>query len=177
MADPLEISLEDDMTRIKIDGRLARKWLVAAALVLLATLAGQVSSARAAEVNTGYFGNVAIMGYDTVAYFKMNDAVKGSEDLAFEWLGATWQFANAEHRQSFMANPIKYAPQYGGLCSLGVAYGEVTREIDPEAWSIIKGKLYLSYSKGGMGDFSEGADTMIARADAKWPKVKARLAQ
>ncbi len=165
------------MTRINIDGRLARKWLVAAALVVLATMIGQVSSARAAEVNTGYFGNVAIMGYDTVAYFTMDDAVKGSEDHAIEWLGATWQFANAEHRQSFMANPIKYEPQYGGLCSLGVSYGEATREIDPEAWSIIKEKLYLNYSKGGAGDFVEESDTMIARADAKWPKVKARLAQ
>ena len=166
------------MTRIKIDGRCARKWLAAAALALLATLTGQISSARAgSEVNTGYFGNVAIMGYDTVAYFTMNDAVKGSEDHAIEWLGATWQFANADHRQTFMANPIKYAPQYGGLCSLGVAYGEVTREIDPEAWSIIKGKLYLNYSKGGMGDFAEGGDSMIAKADAKWPKVKAILSQ
>ena len=166
------------MTRINIDGRLARKWLVAAALVVLATLVGQVSSARAgSEVNTGYFGNVAIMGYDPVAYFTMNDAVKGSEDHAVDWLGATWQFANEDHRQTFMANPIKYAPQYGGLCSLGVAYGEVTREIDPEVWSIIKGKLYLNYSKGGAGDFVESGDKMIARADAKWPKVKARLAQ
>ncbi len=166
------------MTRIKIDGRLARKWLAAATLVVLATLAGQISSARAgSEVNTGYFGNVAIMGYDTVAYFTMNDAVKGSEDHAIEWLGATWQFANADHRQTFMANPIKYVPQYGGLCSLGVAYGEVTREIDPKIWAIIKGKLYLNYSKGGMGAFVEEADTLIARADVKWPKVKARLAQ
>ncbi len=165
------------MTRIKIDGRLAQKWLVAAALVVLATLAGQVSSARAAEVNTGYFGNVAIMGYDPVAYFTMNDAVKGSEDHAFEWLGATWLFANGEHRQTFIASPIKYAPQYGGLCSLGVAYGEATRDIDPEAWSIIKGKLYLNYSKGGAGDFVESGDDMIARADAKWPKVKAILSQ
>ncbi len=107
----------------------------------------------------------------------MNDAVKGSEDHAIEWLGATWQFANEGHRQTFVANPIKYAPQYGGLCSLGVAYGEVTREIDPEAWSIIKGKLYLNYSKGGAGDFVESGDDMIARADAKWPKVKARLVQ
>ena len=166
------------MTRIKIDGRLARKWFVAAALVVLATLAGQVSSARAgSEVNTGYFGNVAIMGYDPVAYFTMNDAVKGSEDHAFEWLGATWLFANEKHRQTFTASPIKYAPQYGGLCSLGVAYGEVTRDIDPEAWGIIKGKLYLNYSKGGMGDFTEGGDSMIARADANWPKVKDKLAQ
>ncbi len=166
------------MTRIEIDGRLARKWLAAAALVVLATLAGQISSARAgSEVNTGYFGNVAIMGYDPVAYFTMNDAVKGSGDHALEWLGATWLFANGEHRQTFIASPIKYAPQYGGLCSLGVAYGEVTREIDPEAWSIIKGKLYLNYSKGGAGDFAERSDAMIARADAKWPKVKIKLAQ
>ena len=165
------------MTRIEIDGRLARKWFVAAALVLLATMAGQVSSARAAEVNTGYFGNVAIMGYDPVAYFTMNDAVKGSEDHAFEWLGGTWLFASEEHRQAFTARPIKYAPQYGGLCSLGVAYGEVTRNIDPEAWSIINGKLYLNFSKGASADFGEDSANLIARADERWPKVKAKLAQ
>jgi YHS domain-containing protein len=166
------------MIRIKIDGRLARKWLAAAALVLLATLAGQVTSARAgSEVNTGYFGKVAIMGYDTVAYFAMSDAVKGSEDHAFDWLGATWLFANENHRQTFMANPIKYAPQYGGLCALGVAYGEVTRNIDPKAWSIIKGKLYLNFDKGASADFGEDSANLITRADAKWPKVKARLAQ
>ena len=165
------------MTQTKIERRLTRTWGLALALIFFAALAGQATSVRAAEVNTGYFGNVAIMGYDTVAYFTMNDAVKGSEDHAVDWLGATWQFANVENRQTFMANPIKYAPQYGGLCSLGVAYGEVTREIDPEAWSIIKGKLYLNYSKGGAGDFVEDADTMIARADAKWPKVKAILSQ
>jgi YHS domain-containing protein len=141
-------------------------------------MGGQFSSARAgSEVNTGYFGNVAIMGYDPVAYFTMNDAVKGSEDHAVDWLGATWQFANEDHRQTFVANPIEYAPQYGGLCSLGVAYGEVTREIDPEAWSIIKGKLYLNYSKGAGADFVDGGDGVIARADGNWPEVKARLAQ
>ncbi len=165
------------MTRIKIERRLAHAWILALALIFFAALAGQATSARAAEVNTGYFGNVAIMGYDPVAYFTMNDAVKGSEDHASEWLGGTWLFANAEHRQTFTASPIKYAPQYGGLCSLGVAYGEVTRNIDPEAWSIIGGKLYLNFSKGASADFGEDSDTLIARADAKWPKVKARLAQ
>ncbi len=60
---------------------------------------------------------------------------------------------------------------------MGVAYGEVTRNIDPEAWSIINGKLYLNFSKGASAEFEEDSDTLIARADAKWPKVKARLAQ
>ncbi len=165
------------MTQTKIETRLARTWVLALALIFFSALAGQATSVRAAEVNTGYFGNVAIMGYDPVAYFTMNDAVKGSEDHAFEWLGGTWLFANEEHRQSFTASPIKYAPQYGGLCSLGVAYGEVTRNIDPEAWSIIGGKLYLNFSKGASADFGEDSANLIARADAKWPKVKARLAQ
>ena len=165
------------MTQTKIERRLARTWVLALALIFFAALAGQATSARAAEVNTGYFGNVAIMGYDPVAYFTMNDAVKGSEDHAFEWLGGTWLFANEEHRQTFTASPIKYAPQYGGLCSVGVAYGEVTRDIDPEAWSIIKGKLYLNYSGAAADDLAEDTANLIAKADANWPKVKARLAQ
>ncbi len=165
------------MTRTKIEWRLARTWVLATALIVFATLAGQATSVRAAGVNTGYFGKVAIMGYDPVAYFTMKDAVKGSEEHAFEWLGATWLFANEEHRQTFSASPISYAPQYGGLCTVGVAYGEVTREIDPQAWSIIKGKLYLNYSKGATAVFAKESDKWIAKADANWPEVKARLAQ
>ena len=165
------------MTETRIERHFERRWVLTLTLIFFTALAGQATLVRAAEVNTGYFGNVAIMGYDPVAYFTMNDAVKGSEDHAFEWLGGTWLFANAEHRQTFTASPIKYAPQYGGLCSLGVAYGEVTRNIDPEAWSIIGGKLYLNFSKGASADFGEDSANLIARADAKWPKVKARLAQ
>jgi YHS domain-containing protein len=119
---------------------------------LVATLAAFASSAPAGAgtaVNTGYFGGVAIEGYDTVAYFTDGQATKGSEEFAHDWLGATWYFANAEHRDLFVAQPVKYAPQYGGHCSLGTAFGESTANIDPEAWSIINGKLYLQYSKAG----------------------------
>ena len=58
-------------------------------------------------VNTGYFGGVAIKGYDPVAYFKMSRAVEGSPDLAHEWLGETWYFDNDEHRQDFISDPIR----------------------------------------------------------------------
>ncbi len=165
------------MTQTKIERRLARTWVLALALIFFAALAGQATSVRAAEVNAGYFGNVAIMGYDPVAYFTMNDAVEGSEDHAIEWLGATWRFANEEHRQTFAASPIKYVPQYGGLCAVGVAYGEVTRDIDREAWEIISLKLYMNYTKAASAVLAEDAPNLIAQADANWPEVKARLAQ
>jgi YHS domain-containing protein len=126
-------------------------------------------------VNTGYFGGVAVEGYDTVAYFTDGQATKGSEEFAHEWLGATWYFANAEHRDLFAAQPVKYAPQYGGHCSLGAAFGESTANIDPEAWSIVNGKLYLQYSKGGRDVWEQDSANMIAAANQKWPEVKARM--
>jgi YHS domain-containing protein len=177
IADPLHNSTEDEMTKTETEGRRARTWVLPLTIIFFAALVGQATLVRAAEVNTGYFGNVAIMGYDPVAYFTMNDAVGGSKDHSVEWLGATWLFANEEHRQTFTASPIKYAPQYGGLCSVGVAYGEVTRDIDPEAWSIVNGKLYLNYSKAANAVLAEDAPNLIAKADANWPDVKSKLAQ
>lgn len=155
-------------------GSLTRGWRMA--LVAAVALVAWSSSASAGtSVNTGYFGGVAIEGYDTVAYFTDGQAEKGSEDFTYDWLGATWLFSNAEHRDLFAAQPVKYAPQYGGHCSLGTAFGESTANIDPEAWSIVDGKLYLQYSKSGREEWERDRAERIAAADQKWPEVKARL--
>jgi hypothetical protein len=147
-------------------------------VVLVAALAAFASSAPAGAgtaVNTGYFGGVAIEGYDPVAYFTESRAVKGSDAFAYDWLGATWLFATAEHRDLFLAQPVSYAPQYGGHCALGTAFGETTANIDPEAWSIVDGKLYLQYSQGAREGWEQDRAKRIAAADQKWPEIKARL--
>jgi hypothetical protein len=147
-------------------------------VVLVAALAAFASSAPAGAgtaVNTGYFGGVAIEGYDPVAYFTESRAVKGSDAFAYDWLGATWIFATAEHRDLFLAQPVSYAPQYGGHCALGTAFGETTANIDPEAWSIVDGKLYLQYSQGAREGWEQDRAKRIAAADQKWPEIKARL--
>ena len=66
-------------------------------------------------------------------------------------------FANAEHRDLFAEKPVQYAPQYGGHCAMGTAFGESTANIDPEAWSIVDGKLYLQYSKGARESVGAGS--------------------
>jgi YHS domain-containing protein len=147
-------------------------------VVLVAALAAFASSAPAGAgtaVNTGYFGGVAIEGYDPVAYFTESRAVKGSDAFAYDWLGATWYFANAEHRELFTTQPVRYAPQYGGHCALGTAFGESTANIDPEAWAIVDGKLYLQYSQGARDEWERDRAARIAAADQKWPEIKARL--
>ncbi len=64
-------------------------------------------------VNTGP-DNIAIKGFDTVAYFIMGEPVRGSETFAYEWNNAKWLFSSKEHLDLFAADPGKYAPQYGG---------------------------------------------------------------
>ena len=130
--------------------------------------------AGAGEVNTGYFGNVAIKGFDPVAYFTDSQAMKGSDKITYRWLGATWYFASAEHRDLFAKDPVKYAPQYGGHCADGVAMGTITTNIDPEAWKIIDGKLYLSYDPGTAAGFAEAPDR-VKDAQEKWSQVRAML--
>ena len=83
--------------------------LLIAAILALPT----VAALAAGDVNTTFFG-VAIKGYDTVAYHTENRAVKGSSRFAHKWNDARWYFASAENRDLFIADPERYAPQYGG---------------------------------------------------------------
>ena len=145
-------------------------------LLLLTTTAADPATAGGA-VNTGYFGGVAIKGYDPVAYFTDGHAMKGSEEFAYEWLGTPWYFASAEHRDLFMADPVKYAPQYGGYCTGGIAFGHAAVNVDPEtAWRIIDGKLYLVYDPTYVAELDgPNRAEWIAKAEANWPAIRDEL--
>jgi hypothetical protein len=138
--------------------------------------AGPAAAQEDTPINTGLFGNVAILGYDTVAYFTEGHPVPGSPDIQQSWLGATWYFSSAANRDAFTANPIQYAPQYGGFCAGSVANGNITANIDPESFRIIDGKLYLFGGKAGIEeDFDPVAENVVAEADARWAEVKAEV--
>ena len=131
------------------------------------------SFARAEKpVNASLFG-VAIKGYDPVAYFTAAKPVSGKSEFAFEWMGATWRFASAAHRDTFKAAPEKYAPQYGGYCAWAVSEGH-TAGIDPAAWKIVNGKLYLNYSLEIQKKWEGDVPGNIAKADINWPKLLQR---
>ena len=130
------------------------------------------SVARASAQPVQYFAenNVAIRGADLVAYFTESAYVPGSSEFTHEWQGVTWQFASAENRDAFAADPDAYAPEYGGFCAWAVSQG-YTAEIDPEAWKIVEGKLYLNYSPGVQRRWARDIPGNIAKADQNWPGV------
>jgi YHS domain-containing protein len=112
---------------------------------------------------------LALQGYDPVAYFTDGRPVKGKAEFAARHEGATYRFASAANRDAFVAAPAKYAPQYGGYCAFGMASG-YQAPIEPDAWTIVDGKLYLNYNRSVRSRWSSDVPGYIRKADGHWPK-------
>jgi YHS domain-containing protein len=156
--------------------RALRRRSVCLGMLLVGLIALGLALPAAADgvVNASSFTGTAIEGTDPVAYFTEGRPVEGASAFAHEWRGATWYFASAENRDRFAADPERYAPQYGGYCAWAVAHG-YTAKIDPEAWKIVDGRLYLNYSKDVQADWVEDIPGNIAKGDANWPTIRADL--
>ncbi|HET7218103.1 MAG TPA: YHS domain-containing (seleno)protein [Vicinamibacterales bacterium] len=148
--------------------------LKAVAVVLLA---GSVATGVAAlnaeggqSVNRNKEG-LAIDGYDPVAYFVDGAAVPGRTDLTVVVNGTTYRFSTAANRDRFQQDPSQFLPQYGGFCAYAVSRG-YTANIDPQAWKVVDGKLYLNYSKRVQRTWQEDIPGNIRKADANWPGLR-----
>ena len=126
--------------------------------------------AGAPKVYTGIVRGVAVGGYDPVAYFTEGKPVRGSRDISLEHDGATWRFATEASRAAFQADPAKYAPQYGGHCAWAVSQG-YTAKGDPNAWSIVDGKLYLNYNRSVQRTWERNTASNIRKGDRNWPSL------
>mgnify|MGYP001472886927 CR=1 FL=1 len=140
--------------------------LLCAAFCLLITIAGCALD----PVNKSWFGGVAIKGYDPVAYFTDRKPAKGQKKFSMKWQGATWLFASEEHLKLFKAKPEAYAPRYGGYCAWAVSQGN-TAGIDPNAWDIVDGKLYLNYNLKVQQKWQADQQNLIQQADKLWPDL------
>ena len=145
----------------------------AAAALMLAT-AGVAFAAPAhadkAPVYTGSFSNTAVEGHDPVAYFTEGRPVKGSRDFRTEYQGAEFRFASQENLDTFLADPEKYAPQFGGYCAWAVSEG-YTAKGDADHWAIVDGKLYLNYNKKIQNRWEQDREMHIVSANTNWPEV------
>ncbi|REL27337.1 YHS domain-containing protein [Thalassotalea euphylliae] len=118
----------------------------------------------------------AIGGYDVVAYQTEEKAVKGNEQFTSLYNESVWRFASAENKAKFDADPVKYAPQYGGYCAYGLSNGFII-DSDPEAFSLVDGKLYLNNTPSVRDTWLENTSYYISNADVSWEKAKAKAAK
>ena len=117
---------------------------------------------------------VILKGCDVVAFFQQGKPVKGNPAIDSTYQGATYFFISSADKADFDKDPAKYAPQYGGFCSYGVANGVLVDTDGPDAFAVYKGKLYLCGNEGALKAFKSDISSNIEKADGNWRQLTAR---
>lgn len=142
--------------------------LKTALLTFVLLMSGQVNASD--EIYTGFFNDLALSGYDTVAYFSEGKPVKGKAKYSYQYKAAEWRFSSQQNLDKFKAMPETYAPQYGGHCAWALARN-ATASGDPLYWSLEQGKLYLNYDADIKAKWEKDRAGFIKKADQNWPDV------
>jgi YHS domain-containing protein len=114
---------------------------------------------------------IAIQGYDPVAYFKQNKAIKGKKDLPLTENGVTYYFSSPENKEEFKKAPARYEPEYGGWCAYAMGAKGEKVTVDPGTYKIINNKLYLFYNKffnNTLKDWNKDEAGLKPKADKNW---------
>lgn len=145
------------------------------ALTVLVGILSVTGSMAQQEIRKKHFNlnssDVAIKGYDPVAYFRQNEAVKGTGDLAVFHQGIIYYFSSVENKEEFKKAPSKYEPQYGGWCAYAMGSNGEKVNIDPETFKILNGKLYLFYNRNfnnTLKSWNKDETNLKANADKSW---------
>jgi enamine deaminase RidA (YjgF/YER057c/UK114 family) len=143
-------------------------------LKLSSALAGLLCATVFAPSARSEEPKISISGYDPVAYFTDGKPIQGKSEFEYLWHKLRWRFANGEHRELFSKNPDRYAPQYDGYCAMGTSNDAEAHKdtVDPEAWTIVDGKLYLTHNHYWLEAWREKAQEYIKKADASWQAVE-----
>ena len=118
--------------------------------------------------------DVAIQGYDPVAYFTEKEAREGRNEYSYEHFGIPYQFVSAENLERFKANPEKYEPAYGGWCAYAMGATGDKVKVDPETFKIVDGKLNLFYNfffNNTLKDWNKDEENLKNNAALNWSRV------
>ena len=139
------------------------------AVVGYATKPGQIwqgTSVSPIDARSG----LGLEGYDVVSYFTAGRPEKGSPRYAVNWRGVKWLFASPEHRDRFVADPDRYAPQYGGYCAYGISHG-VTAHGDPSQWAVVENRLFVNNNALARKLWVSHRSRNIHTGDVNWPLI------
>ena len=111
---------------------------------------------------------LALKGVDPVSYFNPGKPARGNASIAYDFDEARYLFSSPKNKELFAANPDKYAPQFSGLCTTGLAFGK-NAEADPSVFLVRDGKLYV-FSSAEARDMVEKDPSLLAKANGTWQK-------
>lgn len=141
------------------------------------SLTGSLALAQTTErVITNRYSGLAIGGYDVLAYFIDARPELGLPDFEATQGGAVWRFRNEGNRDSFIAHPEIYGPQFGGYDPVDLARG-ITVAGSPLFWLVSGERLYLFGHEDARDAFAANPAPYLKEAKARWPALEEQLAQ
>jgi YHS domain-containing protein len=151
---------------------MRKEMMIIASLLLFINAAFAQQSTRIKHFNLDK--GIAIQGYDPVAYFSSNKAIKGNKNVAASFEGVTYNFSTSANKDAFLKNPKKYEPEYGGWCAYAMGSSGEKVEIDPETFKVVNGKLYLFYNSlfnNTLPKWNKDEVTLKPKADKNWINI------
>lgn len=118
---------------------------------------------------------LALGGFDAVTYFLPEGPQPGRPELELLWSGVAWRFASAANRAAFEADPIAYAPRFGGHDAEAIGRGLIVDTV-PDRYLIRGGRLYLFRNDANRARFLAD-ETLAAKGEAQWEVLKNGLVQ
>lgn len=137
--------------------------------IVIALLSITTQAQKSSEYNQEK--GIALQGFDPVAYFESSKPVEGTKEFSVTHNGVVYQFSSEKNKTLFLSNPIQYEPQYGGYCAYGMSNG-YKAPIEPEAFTIVDGKLYLNYNLKVKEMWLKEQSARIEKANKNWEEVK-----
>jgi YHS domain-containing protein len=148
-------------------------------LILIIAILAAGNSSFAQNVDPVDKNHIANGGYDLVSYFTDSAPIQGSEEFTHEINGVKYQFASAQHKEIFKADPQRYLPVCEGYCAWGVAAKGVKVPVNPETFKIINQKLYLFFNghlNGGrlntLPEWNKDEMNLLTLLPVQWSKLK-----
>ena len=111
----------------------------------------------------------ALKGYDAVSVYN-GAGVPGKETISSVYLDGIYQFESETNKATFDANPQKYAPKYGGHCSIAVSEG-VLVEANPLSSLVQDGELHVFYKDADedtQDEWKENPIVLKKQAESQW---------
>jgi len=137
-------------------------------------LASKTKQPALADYNLPSARQLAVEGYDIVAYFSPGKAVKGVGELVSTYRGVMYLFSTEGNRKLFAADPEKYLPTYGGWCASAMGAKGTKVEIDPTNFKVKDGRLFLFYKgtfSDALKDWNKHEAEWEPAADRNWKKL------
>jgi hypothetical protein len=114
----------------------------------------------------------ALKGHDPINVYNGTPSM-GDEDIISVYQDAIYQFKSQENKKIFDKAPEKYAPKYGGYCSIAIGEGSLV-QANPHSALIQDGALHVFYKddeEDTQDEWNEYPIENKRKAEIEWDKL------